>query len=117
MARAIAVAWLYADRARLTPETAEPLAILVEEWVLNLIEHGGAAADSQIVLRIARRGDGGVRVTVSDAGAFFDPRGVQTGGPNAERGGGAGIALMQAWSRIVDYRRRGGRNRLVLEIG
>ncbi len=116
MARAIAVAWLYADRARLAPETAEPLAILVEEWVLNLIEHGGAAADSQIVLRIARRGDG-VRVTVSDGGAFFDPRGVQTGRPNEERGGGAGIALMQAWSRIVDYRRRGGRNRLVLEIG
>ncbi len=116
MGRAIAVAWLFAERARLPPETAEPLAILVEEWVLNLIEHGGAAADSQIVLRIDRRGDG-VRVTISDGGGFFDPRAVEMEGPNAERGGGAGIALMHAWSRIVDYRRRGGRNRLVLEIG
>ena len=116
MSRAIAVAWLFADRAGLPPKTAEPLAILVEEWVLNLIEHGGAAADSQIVLRIERRGDG-ARVTISDAGNFFDPREVETEGPNEERGGGAGIALMQAWSRIVDYRRRGGRNRLVLEIG
>lgn len=116
MGRAIAVAWLFSERMRLAPETAEPLAILVEEWVLNLVEHGGAAADSQIVLRIERRGDG-VRVTISDGGAFFDPRVAEMKGPNQERGGGAGIALMQAWSRIVDYRRRGGRNRLVLEIG
>jgi hypothetical protein len=38
------------------------------------------------------------------------------GGPNLERGGGAGLELIRAWCRIAAYARRGGRNRLVLEM-
>lgn len=116
VARAIAFAWLFADRASLAPETSDSLAIIVEEWVMNVVEHGRADPESLISLRLERC-DAGVRLTVSDAGRAFDPRGLVMEGPNEERGGGAGIALMLAWSRIIDYRRRSGRNRLVLEIG
>jgi anti-sigma regulatory factor (Ser/Thr protein kinase) len=115
VARAIAHAMLFADRAGVPVEAAQSLAIIVEEWVVNVVEHGAADPGSLITLRFERRG-GDVRVTICDAGSAFDPRGVEMAGPNEERGGGAGIALIQAWSRILDYRRRGGRNRLVLQL-
>jgi anti-sigma regulatory factor (Ser/Thr protein kinase) len=115
VARAIALAWLFADRAGLAAEPADSLAIILEEWVMNIVEHGQADAASLIALRLEHC-DGIVRLTVSDAGLAFDPRGAVMDGPNAARGGGAGIALILAWSRITDYRRRSGRNRLVLEL-
>ena len=37
-------------------------------------------------------------------------------GPNPDRGGGAGLELVRAWSQIADYRRRRGRNRVVLVV-
>jgi len=55
-----------------------------------------------------------VRMSFSDAGVPFDPRRAPDEGPNLERGGGAGLALIRGWSEIEDYRRRRGRNRLVL---
>jgi hypothetical protein len=67
------------------------------------------------VLSLERRG-ADVRLTFSDAGVAFDPRAADFAGPNAERGGGAGIALIQAWSRIESYARSRGRNRLVLDL-
>ncbi len=54
--------------------------------------------------------------TCSDAGTYYDPREAVFEGPNLERGGGVGLELIRAWSRIVSYRRRAGRNRLVLEM-
>jgi len=116
VARAIAIACLFAERASLPAPVAESLAILVEEWTMNIVEHGQAEPDSLVTLRIERNGDG-VRLTIGDAGIAFDPRSAPVHGPNEERGGGAGIALILAWSRVVDYRRRNNRNRLVLEIG
>lgn len=113
--RALAVARRFATAASLDDTAADRLAIVVEEWVSNVVEHGGAAAGSRIELELAR--DGAlVRLSVSDAGAAFDPRTVEFEGPNTERGGGAGLALIAAWSRVADYRRRGGRNHLVLEM-
>lgn len=37
-------------------------------------------------------------------------------GPNLTRGGGAGLALIQTWRRIADYRRQRGRNRVVFDM-
>lgn len=111
--RGLAVAAAFAMDVRLADDAAEKLAIIVEEWLVNVVEHGGGPG--RIMLRLERRA-GCVRVMFSDAGAPFDPRAVVFEGPNAERGGGAGLALIKAWSRIADYRRRGGRNRVVLEL-
>lgn len=111
----LAVAALFAVDAALGDEASEKLAIIVEEWLLNVVEHGGAAASSRIGLRLARL-DGAVRVTITDSGQAFDPRDAVFEGPNAERGGGVGLALIKAWTRIAAYARRAGRNRLVLEL-
>jgi anti-sigma regulatory factor (Ser/Thr protein kinase) len=90
--------------------------LVVEEWIANLVEHGGPHRDgARIVLRLRRNGDL-VSVSVSDEGRPFDPRTATFDGPNKERGGGAGLELIASLCRIVSYDRRAGRNRLVLEL-
>ena len=113
--RALAVTRAFVEQAELSRDAAERLAIIVEEWVANLIDHGAPPQNSRIVLRLVRTGEA-IRITVSDAGAPFDPRDATFEGPDLERGGGVGLELMRAWSRVVAYGRRGGRNRLVLEM-
>lgn len=114
---ALALAWArgFAERAAIGPDAADRLAIIVEEWVINVVEHGGAPPASRIVLRLERL-EGMIRLAASDAGAPFDPREAAFEGPDLERGGGAGLELIRAWSRIAAYARRRGRNRLVLEM-
>ena len=115
MAGALAATRSFVARAGLGRDPAERLAIIVEEWVANVVEHGAPPAASRISLRLAS--DGGlVRITMTDAGQAFDPRAAGFEGPNLERGGGAGLELMGAWSRVIAYGRRAGRNRLVLEM-
>jgi len=113
--RAIAAARRFAETADLPPAAADELAVVVEEWVANIVEHGGPQAGRLVVLALERSG-GVVRIRVSDAGVAFDPRLAPDEGPNLERGGGAGLALIRGWSRIEDYRRLRGRNRLVLRL-
>jgi serine/threonine-protein kinase RsbW len=111
--RAIAFARRFAQAAALPDAAADRLTLLVEEWVANIVEHGAPDPRSLIVVRLEKAG-GRVRLAFSDAGIAFDPRTVEDEGPNLERGGGAGIALIRGWSDIEAYARRGGRNRLTL---
>jgi anti-sigma regulatory factor (Ser/Thr protein kinase) len=113
VAGAIGFARRFAAAAALSAESADRLAVIVEEWVANIVEHGRAPAGSRIVLRLERAA-WGVRLSFSDAGLAFDLRAAKDQGPNPERGGGAGIALIRSWSDVEDYRRLKGRNRLVL---
>jgi anti-sigma regulatory factor (Ser/Thr protein kinase) len=110
VARAIAAARAFAGEG----EAADTLAIVTEEWVANVLEHGAPAPGSLIVLTFARAA-GGMALSASDAGAPFDPRAAGPAEPNLERGGGAGLALILAWCD-VDWRRTGGRNRVVLTL-
>ena len=113
VARAIAFARRFAADAGRPKDSDERLVVIVEEWVANIVEHGRAPAGSLLVMRLERAGEG-ARVAFSDAGIAFDPRTAGDQGPNMERGGGAGIALIRGWSEIEAYRRSAGRNRLVL---
>ncbi len=113
VARAIAFARRFAETARLSSDAADRLVVVVEEWAANIVEHSAAVPASLIVLTLERAGDG-ARITFTDAGVAFDPRDAEDDGPNLERGGGAGIALIRSWCEIESYRRRSGRNRLVL---
>ncbi len=115
MARALGVARRFCEEASVGADGADRLAIIVEEWVINVVEHGGLSPGSRIALRLTREA-ACVRLTVTDAGTFFDPRTVAFEGPNLERGGGAGLELIRHWSRIVDSARRARRNRLELEL-
>jgi serine/threonine-protein kinase RsbW len=115
VARAIAAGRKFAEDRRLSADVADRLAVVVEEWVANVVEHGAARAGSRIILRIDQVEDA-IRVIATDAGRPFDPRTAVFQEPNPERGGGAGLEIIRAWSRLADYRRRAGRNRLVLEL-
>ena len=113
--RGLILAREFAERTALAPLAADHLALIVEEWLNNVTEHSGAPAGGRIFLRLQHR-SGSVRLTVCDAGQPFDPRTANFEGPNLIRGGGAGLALIQAWCQIADYRRQRGRNRLVFEM-
>lgn len=115
VAGALALAREFAARAGLDGGAAGRLAVVVEEWVANVVEHGGPQDGARIVLRL-RLESTAVRLTVSDAGRPFDPRTAAFEGPNPERGGGAGLVLIAGFCRITAYARRAGRNRLVLEM-
>ncbi len=115
MTCALTSARAFAQRAGLNAADADSLALITEEWLNNVIEHGGASPAARIVLRL-RREPGVVRLTISDAGRAFDPRLAVFEGPNTRRGGGAGLALIQAWCQIASYRRRRGRNFLEFEM-
>jgi serine/threonine-protein kinase RsbW len=115
VARAIGFARRFSETADLSSDVADRLAIVVEEWVVNVLEHGQLRPGSRIGVTLGREADL-IRLIFSDGGVPFDPRAVAFEGPNVERGGGVGLALIHAWSRIADYRRRSGRNRVTLEM-
>lgn len=113
--RALGVARRFCDGAGVGADCADRLSIVVEEWVVNVVEHGRPRPGTRIALRLVRE-PACVRLVVTDAGTFFDPREAVFEGPNLDRGGGAGLELIRAWTRITHYARRSGRNRLVLEM-
>ena len=110
---AVATARRFGERAALPTDMRAKLAIIVEELVTNIVEHGDAAG-RPITLELAAALHE-VRLTLTDEGTFFDPRGFKAPEFTA-RGGGAGIALVLAWARITGYRRIGSRNQLELTL-
>jgi anti-sigma regulatory factor (Ser/Thr protein kinase) len=115
VSRAVGLARAFAGRAALDDGDAGRLAVVVEEWIANVVEHGKPQDDTRIVLRLTLT-EALIRIACSDGGAPFDPRTRSFEGPNLERGGGAGLALILDVCRIAAYVRRAGRNRLVLEL-
>jgi serine/threonine-protein kinase RsbW len=92
------------------------IAIIVEELVANIIEHSGSPADQPISLALERSGDE-IALTLSDSGMAFDPCApAQLAEAPPERGGGAGLALVQSWASSISYSRADGRNTLKLVI-
>lgn len=90
------------------------VAIVIEELVTNLFEHGGVGAG--IVEIGLSRADDAVTIVIVDPGAPFDPRTAEVPEAPLERGGGTGIGLVRAWADIVDYRSADGRNRIELRM-
>jgi serine/threonine-protein kinase RsbW len=90
------------------------LAIIVEELVANIVEHSGSPADQPVSLELERSGSE-IVLLLSDGGVAFDPSvpAVPLDVP-PERGGGAGLALVQSWANIMTYKRIDGRNTLKL---
>jgi anti-sigma regulatory factor (Ser/Thr protein kinase) len=113
--RALRLAQTFAVEAGLGASRAADLAMVVEEWAANIVEHGAARPGSLIAVHLRLEPDH-VRIAFSDGGRAFDPRAVAFEGPNTQRGGGAGLAMIASLCRLADYVRRGGRNRLVLEM-
>ena len=110
---AVAGARSFAERAGIDGPEASRLAIVVEELVTNLYDHGGLTNDDEFSIELVlNRVD--VSVTVTDPGRPFDARRVGDDAELPERGGGAGLRLVRSWASTIDYRRIDGRNRLVV---
>ena len=105
----------FAEDAGLSDDTGARLCIIVEELVTNLVEHAGLTAQDLLLLDLAWDGRA-VTLALSDPGPPFDPRDATQGDRPPPRGGGAGIAMVKAWSHIESYVRLGGINRLTLRL-
>lgn len=100
--------------ADLPVRVADRLAIIVEELMENLVEH--AVQPPGAVIRLGLWVDAGrVWLTLVDQAAPFDPRHAAVM-PIPARGGGAGLALVRAWTRIDSYDRDADCNVLLLSI-
>ena len=113
--RMVEGAQAFSADCRLESAQSARLAIIVEELVFNLVEHGGVGASGLIELVLSHR-DAAVEIALSDSGIAFDPRGAESQEAIPERGGGAGIDLVRAWAEILDYGTHAGSNRLLLKM-
>lgn len=114
--------WLHAAcrRHQVPDEHADRLELCLNEVLANVIVHGGAAALSEPVrLRLeidVDDGRGQAGVTVSDAGAAFDPLSSPAGilPKTLEEAslGGLGLVMIRRCSDWLDYRNEEGRNHL-----
>jgi len=111
--QAVTIARAFGESHALRSDSAVRLAILIEELVYNLIDHGGPSAGDDIRLGLLRE-TFAVRIYLVDRGTPFDPRAAPDDAAIPDRGGGAGLALVRAWAKIVDYRSADGSNRLEL---
>jgi anti-sigma regulatory factor (Ser/Thr protein kinase) len=93
--------------------------VVLEELVLNLIDHATGWATGRIGVRI-EVGPERVEVEVEDDAAPFDPRSAPAfdpARPLGERGPrGMGIHLVRSLAEGIEYERAGGRNRLRVTI-
>ena len=109
----------FAARIALDAAMTRRLVIVAEELLINLLEHGTESAPSgeiSATLQIDHAVDD-LALALEDDGAPFDPRGVgPVDLPNAERGGGVGLALVKAFAQIEDYVTERGRNCLTLRM-
>ncbi len=92
------------------------LAIIVEELVANIVEHSKSPVDQPVSLELTCC-DAEIMIMLSDSGVEFDPSVlIEPLDLPPERGGGAGLAMVQSWASTMSYRRTNGRNILKLVL-
>lgn len=111
----VEAAQAFSEQCSLEPGHSARLAIIIEELVFNLVDHGQIGEDGVIELALTYD-DGVVGIALSDSGVTFDLREAEAEEAIPERGGGAGIDLVRAWAEIVNYEQDGGRNKLLLKM-
>jgi serine/threonine-protein kinase RsbW len=97
-------------------EAAQRIAIIVEELVANIVDHGRTVQDTVVTL-LLERVPGETQLVLSDFGMAFDPRDwLDVHDVPPDRGGGAGLALVRKWATIEKYERLDGRNEVQLLV-
>lgn len=111
---AVEAARAFGRSRRLAGEDLARLCIIIEELIANLYDHAGLTEQDEVELTLVGEA-AGMRVTIVDAGEPFDPRTTPDSSP-PDRGGGAGLALVRAWTEILSYEVTGDGNRLELLV-
>ena len=113
---ALAAAEDFAHDAGLDARGGARLAVVVEELVSNAVRHGADGGSIAIDLELSA-GDDEIGLSLIDDGVAFDPTTDRAfSGPDAETGGGVGLALVRAWANSLVYRREDGRNVIELRL-
>ena len=112
---AVAATRRYASDSRLGARDEARLCVIVEELVTNMIEHGGIDLERPFGIEYVRS-DSSVTLVIEGQGTGFDPRRRPDDNLIPDRGGGAGLRLVAAWSEIVSYDSTDTGNRLELRI-
>lgn len=110
---AVAEARNFSESAGYPAGLTARLAIIVEELVANILEHGDAPPDAPIRLGLEATPDG-LLLLLEDRGGPFDLAASDGADAVPERGGGAGVRLVKSWAQILSYSRVDGWNRLEL---
>jgi anti-sigma regulatory factor (Ser/Thr protein kinase) len=105
----------FAEEAAIGQEDSAKLAIIVEELVANLYDHGGLKDDDIVEIEMDSSRDS-VRLIVDAPGGDFYPGEPLANTEIPERGGGAGLKLVQAWSLAIGHEHRNGRNRWTVAL-
>jgi anti-sigma regulatory factor (Ser/Thr protein kinase) len=101
------------------PDRVGELVLAVDEWVSNLIEHGGLAEAARIEIQVVL-GPDAIEVRIRDPGGPFDPtrrvdRDLGLSPLEHENPGGFGLTLLRRLVDGISYRlTEGGCNELAL---
>jgi anti-sigma regulatory factor (Ser/Thr protein kinase) len=112
---AVSSARVFASAAILDRASSARLAIVVEELVLNLYDHGELAADEFFELELQRIPDA-LRVSLIAPGPKFDPRVETRTSTPRSAGASAGLKLIREWSQSIEHDYVDGRNRVVTTL-
>jgi anti-sigma regulatory factor (Ser/Thr protein kinase) len=102
-------------RLDLDADTQARAAVIVEELLANLFDHGGLGPAGVIRLEFDRGADS-LRLQLCDTGRTFDSRRAPARSAVPERGGGAGLRIVRNWAEILSYEPGPPFNRLLLRI-
>ena len=87
------------------------LCVVVEELVANLYDHGGLSEKDEVALDFTIEPEG-IRISIEDPGASFDPWRAPRKTEAPERGGNVGIDIVRAWASYISYSPSPDGNRL-----
>jgi anti-sigma regulatory factor (Ser/Thr protein kinase) len=105
----------FSRSTRIDEADAARLAIVVEELVANLYDHGGLGVDDAFEIELSATSTD-ISVVLIDPGTPFDPGLAKLGVNSPPRGGGAGLKLVRAWAKHIDYQSINGVNRLAVVL-
>jgi anti-sigma regulatory factor (Ser/Thr protein kinase) len=106
----------FLDEEGVPPAIAQRVKLVVEELVVNVIQHAFDDGGKHSILLDVRTEPGGVTIVVEDDGKPFDPRKAPTPAAKelmeAGKRGGLGMTIIKKVVRDLDYERTEGRNRV-----
>ncbi|MEM8697815.1 MAG: ATP-binding protein [Pseudomonadota bacterium] len=101
------------DQLGLSGDVANPLCVILDEMVGNMMMHGQLGEGSVFALSIGRSGPSG-ELVLRDRGPSFDP--VHWPPDDREGPGGRGLLIARSLADRMDYDRVGEENRLTVTV-
>ena len=106
----------FLDDEGITPTTSHRVKLVVEELIVNVIQHAFDDGHKHTALLDVRTESEGVAIVVEDDGKPFDPRKAVSPPLSdlleAGKSGGLGVTIIKKVARDLSYERLDGKNRV-----